>query len=172
MSRPASPAMAYQRPGLWALRYGPDVGREVVLPERRAAPGVTCARVRITGPGRPGRPNSARAPGRSRSRCTSRRASRCARVGHLDVIAVFPVARSRVEAAAAGLEDRAAAGGRSRRRPRSFGHLLAGAQGGQVERAEPGDLAEPGGVQRVVLRAFQDARRRRRPGRSGIAGPA
>ena len=74
-------------------------------------------------------------------------------VGNLVVI--LAVEQFAIEVAAAALEDLAD-------RSREFGvahftgHLLAGPQCRQVERAEPGDLAEPGLVERVVLGPFDE----------------
>ena len=155
MMSPASPAMAIPAARLVGLaRNGPTSGAKLYFQSDCKA----CSHVRPPrecGPGRPARPSFARTPGRSRSRRTSRRCLACLWVGSLDVI--LAVEKLVVEAAAAALDDAAAFRWRKASSPISRGHFLARPQRGQVERTEPGDLAEPGLIERVVLRALQKA---------------
>ena len=73
-----------------------------------------------------------------------------------DLEVIFAVEKLAIEIAAAAGED--FAGRLCERRVADFaGHLLARPQGRQVKRAEPGDLAEPGLIERVVLGALDQA---------------
>ena len=74
-------------------------------------------------------------------------------VGNL--VVVFAVEQFAIEVAAAAFEDLAGRLGEFRV-AHLMGHLLAGPQRRQVQRAEPGDLAEPGLVERVVLGPFDE----------------
>ena len=78
-------------------------------------------------------------------------------VGNLDV--VFAVEQFPVDVLAAALGDLPHLSGEGFV-AQLLGHLLARPGGGHVERAEPGDLAEPGLVERVVLRPFEQSLRR------------
>ena len=71
-------------------------------------------------------------------------------IGDLEI--VFTVEQFLVDALAASLEDLPHLS-RERGVPDLAGHLLAGPNGSRIQRTEPGDLAEPGLIERIVLRA-------------------